>query len=285
MKKINISKDVLEKLYVEEKRSSKEIGAYLGVSRQTIINKLREHGIEIRPTKISDKPKEPTIEQAPMYQNKDDFKSIYESLKSIPLVAEHYKIDSKTAYIWKKRHGIETVKGLSDEAIKSKNEGKPYTDKVYLEKMYSKYSTYELSEIWNCSPSTIQKWLKRLDIPRRNCGEQWRRKPKNGIVILKDDGFDLQEYLNTYNTSKKINKHLVQRIKDIVGKCQSCGEIDVLDLHHINEQPKDNRPENHIILCPNCHAKIHRLGITVEELCPDFKDWSKILNDTYAEAK
>lgn len=46
MKKINISKDLLLKLYVNQHLTVYQIADELGVSRQTICNKLAEHGIE-----------------------------------------------------------------------------------------------------------------------------------------------------------------------------------------------------------------------------------------------
>lgn len=286
MRKINIPKDLLLELYVEKDLTTYQIANELGVSRQTVCNKLKGFNIDIKDTKYKSILKKSKLpKNIPKYHNKEDFQKIYLELKSVNLVAEHYGIGIDTAYNWKNKHGIETITELSEVGITKLNEGKPWTSKDYLSKMYNKYSIYDLAKIWNCSPTTISKWLKRHGIPTKTYSEQWDRKSKNGARVLKGDGFDLQEYNNTYAIKGHLSRRVVEDIKEVVGKCQSCDENEVLDLHHINENSKDNRPENHIILCPNCHAKIHRLGITVEELCPDFKDWSTILNDTYAEAK
>ncbi|HLB45585.1 MAG TPA: LAGLIDADG family homing endonuclease [Anaerolineales bacterium] len=46
--KINISRDVLEHLYLDERRSAQEIARLYGCNGQTVINRLRDHCIPIR---------------------------------------------------------------------------------------------------------------------------------------------------------------------------------------------------------------------------------------------
>lgn len=276
MKKIEIPKELLNDLYVSRRMSAQAIAQELGVSRQTIINKLNDYNIKVRPRNPKVKKKK-ALNKVALYKKKDVFESKYKELKTLQLVAEYFNINLKTAFKWKEKHGIETIKDLSDKAKRTKNVGKPYANREVLEDMYSKYSTYELAQMWNCDASTIQKWLKRLDIPTRTTSEQWEHKSKNGKVPIANDKFNLKDYMSVYNEEAPIHKNLTTKIKEIVGECQSCGVRDVLDLHHINENPKDNRPSNHIILCPNCHARIHRLGKTIEELCPNYISWDKLM--------
>jgi transposase/uncharacterized protein YlaI len=286
MRKISISKDLLLELYVEQGLNTYQISEELGTSRQTICNKLSEYNIERKTTRYQSKPKEPKLpKKVPKYTNKEDFQKVYSELKSIGLVAEYYNISADTAYSWKKKHGIATIKQISYMGSQKRIEGKPWANKEYLANMYDKYSTYELAKMWNCDPSTIQIWIRKYGIPVKTYSEQWDRKSKSGARILKKDGFDLQEYNKTYALSGcRMSKKVIEDIKKLVGKCQCCGEKEVLDLHHINENPKDNRPENHVILCPNCHARVHRLNKPVRELCPNLVSWDKLV-DTYAEAK
>lgn len=276
MKKINIPKDLLQELYVTRCMSAQAIAMELGVSRQTIINKLKDYNITVRPKKVGVK-KVKALKKIPKYKQKEVFEAKYKELKSIQLVADYFNINIKTAFQWKEKHGIETIRDLSDKAKRVKNIGKPYANKDILENMYSKHSTYELAQMWNCDASTIQKWLKRLNIPTRTTSEQWEHKSKNGKVPIANDKFNLKDYMSVYDEEAPLHKNLITKIKEIVGKCQSCGIKDVLDLHHINENPKDNRPSNHVILCPNCHARIHRLGKTVGELCPNYTSWDNLM--------
>jgi predicted DNA-binding protein YlxM (UPF0122 family) len=48
MKKINIDKEVLENLYITKKMSSTEVAKELGVSKNTILRRLKECGIKVR---------------------------------------------------------------------------------------------------------------------------------------------------------------------------------------------------------------------------------------------
>jgi hypothetical protein len=44
-----------------------------------------------------------------------------------------------------------------------------------------------------------------------------------------------------------------------IGKCEICSMTDVriLEIHHKNKNRKDNKRDNLLYVCPNCHALIH----------------------------
>ena len=52
-----------------------------------------------------------------------------------------------------------------------------------------------------------------------------------------------------------------------VRKCAVCGidEECVLEVHHVDENHDNNDIDNLIILCANCHARVHRGGYTITE--------------------
>jgi endogenous inhibitor of DNA gyrase (YacG/DUF329 family) len=55
---------------------------------------------------------------------------------------------------------------------------------------------------------------------------------------------------------KELKKYLINKHKS----CQKCGwrdEIGVLEGHHIDENRKNNKEENLLLLCPNCHSIEH----------------------------
>lgn len=67
---------------------------------------------------------------------------------------------------------------------------------------------------------------------------------------------------NSTGNSNKLKKRLIQYgVKEY--KCENpkcgitewCGEPIVLQLHHINGNHFDNRLENLVLLCPNCHSQ------------------------------
>lgn len=291
MRKIKLSKSLLYRLYVEENLTLKFIASELGVSRQTISNKLQEYGIPIRNSQYIREHKpapKPKLRKVLRYRDKEVFQKVYSKLKSIDLVAEYFHISTDTAFEWKKRHGIETIKEFSYRGRAKVNAGKPYANKEWLEEMYSKYSFEDLGKMLNCHPSTIRKWAKRFNIPIRSSKEQWELKPKVGSRILKECDFDLQLYKDTYvlHTMTSIPKNLRNFIINLYGKCENpnCNESEVLDLHHIDGNHNNNSPENHGVLCPNCHARIHRLGFKFNDLVPHHTPWDTLL-ESYQEAK
>ena len=290
MRKIRIPKDLLQDLYECKGMSLQQIADEFGVSRQTIANKLKEYKICIRNSKYIQETKKPTrrkLRKVEAYKDRNLFESVYKELKSIDLVAEYFNINIKTAYTWKQRHKIATIKEYSQKGRKQLNINKPYADKEWLEKMYAKYSLEDLGRMLNRSPSTIGKWCKKFGIKTRTVSEQWELKAKSGSNIIKSTGFDLQLYKETYAIGRnnvRIPKNLKNYITSLYGKCESCGYSEVLDLHHIDGNHNNNDPSNHGVLCPNCHAKVHRLGISFEELVPNHKNWVSLIN-SYQEAK
>lgn len=69
--------------------------------------------------------------------------------------------------------------------------------------------------------------------------------------------------------TRRARSHLKQRLKDaglLPDACELCGIADwrgralSLQLHHINGDPLDNRLENLILLCPNCHSQTENWG-------------------------
>lgn len=288
MRKVNLPKDLLEELYVDKGMTLREIANELGVSRQTIANKLKSYNIIIRNGEYLNSIKKVKVKlvKRKKYRDKEEFEKVYKELKSIDLVAKHFKIDVKTAFQWKKIHNIPAIKAFSHKGKYKINCGKPYANKEWLEDMYSKYSLEDLSKMLNCHSSTIGKWCKRFGIKTRSIKEQWDLKSKNGARVLKSVGFDLQTYKNSYdldNIKTHLPKNLKAYIISLYGKCECCGYSEVLDLHHIDLNHGNNKPSNHSVLCPNCHAKIHRLGVKFEDLVKNHISWDILVS--YNEAK
>ena len=288
MRKYNIDKEFLVREYVERGKSLSEVADMLGVSRQTIANKLKEHHLSIRPTNTKKKHRLKLLKpcKKKLWRNKEDFQRVYSELKALDLVAKHYGINITTACDWKLKHGIGTIKAQSYVGEQKRNDGKPYTNEDWLRKMYAKYSYTDIAKRFNCSPSTISKWGQRFGIKPRTLSEQWDLKSKNGGHVVLDTRFDLQEYKETYilqgisHLPKKLRGYIIS----LYGKCEACGYSEVLDLHHIDNNHSNNNFDNHSVLCPNCHAKIHRLGIPFDKLVSNHITWDKLI-DSYQEAK
>lgn len=59
-------------------------------------------------------------------------------------------------------------------------------------------------------------------------------------------------------------------------KCELCSyeeDLRILEVHHIDHNRSNNKPENLMILCPNCHAKItHGFYILIDRLLSEITE-------------
>lgn len=54
-------------------------------------------------------------------------------------------------------------------------------------------------------------------------------------------------------------------IRGLIKKCEKCGynaHPEILGIHHIDENRRNNSKENLIVLCPNCHSLEHKKHIS-----------------------
>lgn len=278
-KKLPITKELLEKLY--ETKTQQQIAEELGVSEKTIRRRFKEFNIQVGRHTYTDfvkkKKKLKKSKVKPKYQNKEHFERTYKDKKSLVLVAKEYGISLDTAFLWKKRHNIETIKGVSEEGCKKLREGKPYTNKEWLEEKYKTMTQKDIAIMCNVGRDTINYWFKYHNIKTRTPKEQRQIKASYGNKFIFEDRFDKKSYLTVYENEGRITSKMLNYIKDLVGKCQCCGYTEVLDLHHIDENRFNNKPENHLICCPNCHAKIHRLGLKAEDIRKDKTIWIDLI--------
>ena len=66
-------------------------------------------------------------------------------------------------------------------------------------------------------------------------------------------GINDQTYRNAHQTAHSINKLILKK-----DKCEMCGSIKNLDIHHKDHNWKNNNLDNLICLCRSCHMKEHR---------------------------
>ena len=111
-----------------------------------------------------------------------------------------------------------------------------------------------ISKELGCKQETLNRYLEKMgiDYAGNQSGKgQPKRKPKMDLEDYLENSTDIQ-------TNKIRKKILEEHIK--AHRCECCGRTTWLDsiipleLHHINGNNKDNRLENILLLCPNCHA-------------------------------
>lgn len=115
-------------------------------------------------------------------------------------------------------------------------------------------SKAQIYSFLNCKPETLTRYLNILNIDYKGnkSGKGTHKKRAKTSV---------EEYLNTsmdIQTNKIRKKLLEEKIKE--HKCEQCGRTTWLDrpipleLHHIDGNRHNNKIENFMLLCPNCHA-------------------------------
>jgi DNA-binding CsgD family transcriptional regulator len=102
--------------------------------------------------------------------------------------------------------------------------------------------------------------------------ESWHSARLRGAITSRAAAMPLAELLviDRYRSRQNIKRRLLSEgVKE--ARCESCGGDSwlgaaiPLDLHHINGVSRDNRLENLMLLCPNCHAAIEGQGRRAED--------------------
>ena len=143
---------------------------------------------------------------------------------------------------------------------------KNYTEEQFIEAVKKSYSYAGVCRELGLSPkggnlNTVKKKIEKLNLDASHfTGQRWNKgqtSETNPSIKKKDISEILIE--NSGWTSSSIRNRLIKEgLKE--AKCECCGRTEwmgipiPLELHHINENHYDNRLENLLILCPNCHA-------------------------------
>lgn len=109
---------------------------------------------------------------------------------------------------------------------------------------------------------------KRIDCPLKNCkqcGEPLTRK-MYGEQLESRPGFARRKYCNLICSGLASAKKTVglaalrwrtRAIHGLAKACLKCGGDRLLGIHHLDENPENNAPENVTTLCASCHTRWH----------------------------
>ncbi len=93
--------------------------------------------------------------------------------------------------------------------------------------------------------------------------EKQRRKKRKSLSVIRR---------GSVSQNRSLRPHIFRIVEP---KCLICGYFEFeccLDLHHIDEDPRNNSIENIAILCCMCHRKLHKKLIILETKCHFIKE-------------
>lgn len=142
---------------------------------------------------------------------------------------------------------------------------KKYTKEDLEEAVKVSKSYAGVCRIIGLSPRSTNSVKKKIAEYKIDCshftGSGWSAGLTSGQCNISNRKKNIEEFLVKYskNSSGSIRKRLLaEGLKE--AKCECCeatewlGAPIPLELHHVNGDHYDNRLENLLILCPNCHA-------------------------------
>lgn len=141
-----------------------------------------------------------------------------------------------------------------------------YTEEQFIEAVKKSYSYSGVCREIGISPkggnlNTVKKKIEQLNLDASHfTGQGWNKgkTSETHSSIKKKDTSEILIENSGWTSSNIRNRLLKEGLKE--HKCECCGRSEwmgvpiPLELHHINENHYDNRLENLLILCPNCHA-------------------------------
>lgn len=126
----------------------------------------------------------------------------------------------------------------------SKYDNAPWRDAQILRRLYHSegMDSYEVADELSCSQSAVLKWMDRFGIERRDAACE---KGKTSISV------DEQGYERIWDGNEYVRLHRLLAAVDC-----PLSELRGKDIHHENDIPWDNRPENITVLDHETHSVI-----------------------------
>ena len=143
---------------------------------------------------------------------------------------------------------------------------------MYHQNITLNKSFVEIGKEFNFNTSTLKKWARKLNIPKKGTGyfnigrTPWNKGlTESDDVRVKKQSDALRMYHHCGRRKDKILKEdtsKYQKYKKLY--CEVCGIIsDNLEVHHKNCNRSDNNPNNLITLCKCCHQRVHHKNLLI----------------------
>lgn len=139
-------------------------------------------------------------------------------------------------------------------------------EQAILLRTKERFSLKKIAEILKVSKGTVSLWLKEYPLNDEEILERMSSNGKKDINLAKLAEMRKKSLENRktvpYEKLKRWESKRGRIFKERGRKCEICGWQEVnlfnghipVQIHHINGDNKDDRPENLMVLCPNCHS-------------------------------
>lgn len=141
----------------------------------------------------------------------------------------------------------------TEPKVEYQHEASPWQDAELMETLYvdELYSTTDIAELFDCSQSTVSKWLKKHDIPIRNLGDSISiahgNNPNYVYMYMHDPG-----YIYWENRDQKVAVHRLIAVAKY-----GFDAVKGMQVHHKNGLSWDNRASNIELIAPEDHKREH----------------------------
>lgn len=138
---------------------------------------------------------------------------------------------------------------------------------LYYQNITMNKTFVQIAKEFGYNVSTLKKWAKTFNIPKKGTGYfNVGRSPWNKGLNENDDSRVLKQanalrkfHCNGRHDNEKIilkrDTSIYQKYKK--NKCELCGSIDGLEVHHKDFNHYNNDPDNLITVCESCHQRVH----------------------------
>lgn len=244
-RRVSIDRATLERLYVAEGKSEKEIGAIVNHDPRTILRRLREHGIPLRERRTHrDRISPETLRRMYIADH-----------RSIASISREFECSTQVISDLLNEYGIEKRRNRFDSMLT-----KEFLTKMYVDK---EMSAKEIAKMVGCGAVAIHRHIRRHGIPTREDHSAERRL--------------FRARCRTEGRQRKL-----EIVEMLGGRCNICRRDKVLlHIHHMCYVPDDiiydnypkNRPEYYIdlydvvvrerwrfrLLCGSCHMVMGKM--------------------------